>query len=282
MKYSCKLLLAICMFTSSTWAQNGITPKGTLFILGGGIRSYSLMQSLVSTAQLSGSDYIVVLPMSSEEPDTSFFYIQQDLQKVCNNTVANLNFTTRTINNKVWLDSLRKAKLIFITGGDQNRFMKVVLHTPVHHAIENAYAGGSTIAGTSAGAAVMSKQMITGNEILGDSIKSGSFKSIRYNTVEVKEGLGLVNNAIIDQHFVARSRYNRLLSVLADFPALQCIGIDEGAAISITGKTAVVHGDGQVLTFGLVNPPRQKQKGLVSVDKIMMRILVKGEVFYLK
>ena len=167
-----------------------------------------MMKTLVATAELKDKDYVVILPMSSEAGDTAYFYIKRDFEQVCTNTIANLNFTRQQVNDKSWLDSLRNAKLIFITGGDQNRFMDIVLHTPVHDAIAGAYANGSTIGGTSAGAAMMSKQMITGNEFSGDSVRVGSFKKIQYHLVEVKEGLGLLNTAIIDQHFIARSRFN--------------------------------------------------------------------------
>lgn len=136
------------------------------------------MKSMLATTQLKDKDYIVVLPMSGENPDTSFYYLLKDLTPLCKNTIANLNFTRNNLTDKVWLDSLKNAKLIFITGGDQNRFMGIVLNTPVHKAIKYAYANGSTIAGTSAGAAVMSKKMITGNEIVGDSVRSGTFKKI--------------------------------------------------------------------------------------------------------
>ncbi|HYK47284.1 MAG TPA: hypothetical protein VEV83_19040, partial [Parafilimonas sp.] len=97
-------------------------PKGNLFIIGGGSRSDELMNSLVSTAQLRTNDYIVVLPMATTEPDTSFYYISEDLEKVCSNKIVNFNFTKRDVNKKAWLDSTEHAKLIFITGGDQTRF----------------------------------------------------------------------------------------------------------------------------------------------------------------
>ena len=284
MKTIGKFLLVLQFFVySGASAQKSLAPKGSLFIIGGGSRSSSLMRSMISAAGLTKDDYIVVLPMSSEEPDSSFFYINADLRKVCNNNIANLNFTTEKANDTVWLDSLQRAKLIFITGGDQNRFMRVVLHTPIHEAIKKAYERGSTIAGTSAGAAVMSKQMITGNELTGDTTKPGSFNVIRYKMVEIKQGLGLVNNAVIDQHFVARSRYNRLLSVLAEFPELICVGIDEGTAVMIKNKRAIVYGDGQVITFSLANSFNRKQTDvLVSLKGITMRILLKNEIFYLK
>src|SRR5258705_7871250 len=85
-------------------------PKGTLFIIGGGDRPPSLVKSLLAVAKLGALDYIVVLPMSSEEPDTSYYYFKQDVVPLCTNTIANLNFTKENINNRQWLDSLAHAK----------------------------------------------------------------------------------------------------------------------------------------------------------------------------
>jgi cyanophycinase len=186
-------------------------PKGKLFIIGGGDRPPALMKSLATTAALGKTDFAVVLPMSGAEPDTSFFYFKADWITVSDKPIVNFNFTANKVNDKNWLDSLKHAKLIFITGGDQERFMKIVDNSPVFTAIHQAYQNGATIAGTSAGAAVMSKFMITGNAY-SDTVYRSTFRSLISNNIEIKTGLGLISNAIIDQHFVVRSRYNRLLS----------------------------------------------------------------------
>ncbi|MEO5890511.1 MAG: cyanophycinase [Ferruginibacter sp.] len=287
MKYKLQLLTCLFLFALLTsYCQPGKNPsiKGKLFIIGGGDRSPKLMKTLLTTAQLKKDDYVIILPMSSEEPDTSFYYIRQDFEQVCSNTLANLNFTKEKINDKTWLDSLRKARLIFITGGDQNRFMNIVLHTPIQEAIFEAFRNGATIAGTSAGAAIMSKKMITGNEFSGDSVRSGSFKKIQYHLVEIKEGLGLIDNAIIDQHFIARSRYNRLLSVLAQFPSYPCIGIDEATAIIVSGKQITVAGESQVITFSISQPVKISPVtgSLVKMRDVHLNILTAGDVFMLK
>lgn len=126
---------------------------GKLFIIGGGNRSPELLQKLIASAAFIPKDYVVVLPMSGSEPNTSFFYFKEHFKKVCSNTIVNFNFTKQKVNGKNWLDSLNNVRLIFITGGDQQRFMSIVLHTPVYDDIHAAYTNGSTIAGTSAGAA---------------------------------------------------------------------------------------------------------------------------------
>jgi len=278
-----KKLIASAIFLALLFqvslAQNGTaSTKGKLFIIGGGDRSKEIMQTLITTAAMKPGDYTVVLPMSSEYPDTSFYYFKQDYDPVCKNAIVCFNFTKQTTNNKSWLDSLEHARLIFITGGDQLRFMNIVLNTPIYQAIHTAYRSGATIAGTSAGAAVMSKYMITGNQ-LTDTSYSATFSVIHANNIEIKEGLGLLSSAIIDQHFIVRSRYNRLLSAIAKYPELPCVGINEATAIIIRGNKVKVTGESQVI---VLKHPKQVQitsKGLIKFKDLRFSIYTEGDEF---
>ena len=268
------ILFLICLYSFGQ-------AKGNLFIIGGGDRSPQLIQTMLSTAQLSPKDYIVVLPMATEDPDTAYYYIKSELEKACGNTIANLNFTKKDTSNKKWLDSVRHAKLIFITGGDQSRFMNVVLHTPIQQVILKAYINGATVAGTSAGAAMMSSHMITGNNLLGDTTYHVTFRELRTGNIEIQEGLGLLTSAIVDQHFIVRSRYNRLLSALAQYPRLPCIGINEATAIIVHGKNVKVAGESQVILFSRPENLRTSRQGYIKFDDVRMSIYTDGDRFQL-
>jgi len=248
--------------------------------MGGGDRPPSLMRSLLETAALKDNDYVVVLPMSSKEPDTAYYYFKADLETLCGNAIVNFNFTKERVADKGWLDSLEKAKLIFITGGDQERFMDVVVNTPVCNIIQKAYRNGATIAGTSAGAAVMSKYMITGRE-LTDTAYHPTFRKIEDKNIELKQGLGLIDNAIIDQHFVARSRYNRLLSALAAYPKIACIGIDEATAIIVQRNKVKVSGQSQVIVMKNPDKLTVTKRGLIKFSDIRFSIYTDGDEFTL-
>lgn len=269
----------VFLVTSLVHAQN---PKGKLFIIGGGDRSDELMKQVLNTAELSKKDYIVVLPMSSEEPDSSFIFFKTQMVKLTANPIVMLNFNKETAQNKKLTDSVQNAKLIFISGGDQTRFMSVVQNTPIKTAIQKAYQNGSTISGTSAGAAVMSEKMITGNQKLQKEY-TGTFSSIRYDNLETSEGLGLLKTAVIDQHFLKRNRYNRLLSALIEFPALTGIGIDEATAIIVRNNQIEVAGESEVIV--VKNPKgilKSKKDNLVSVEKLEMSIYTAGQKFNIK
>ena len=224
------------------------------------------------------NDYAVVLPMSSEYPDTSFYYFKEDYDPVCKNAIVCFNFTKQSINNKNWLDSLEHARLIFITGGDQLRFMNIVLNTPIYQAIHKAFKSGATIAGTSAGAAVMSKYMITGNQV-NDTSYSATFRVVHDNNIEIREGLGLLTSAIIDQHFIVRSRYNRLLSAIAKFPSLPCIGIDEATAIIVQGDKISVTGESQVIVLQHPEAVKITSSGLIKLKDLQFSIYTAGDEF---
>ena len=278
-----KLFIAIisCLlvFFFSVAGQKVSSPvKGKLFIIGGGDRPRELMQTLIATAGMQSNDYAVVLPMSSEYPDTSFYYFKEDYNPVCRNAIVCFNFTKQSSNNKDWLDSLEHARLIFITGGDQLRFMNIVLNTPIYGAIHNAFKSGATIGGTSAGAAVMSKYMITGNQLM-DTSYSATFHVVRNNNIEIKEGLGLLTSAIIDQHFIVRSRYNRLLSAIAKYPSLPCIGIDEATAIIVQGDNVKVTGESQVIVLKHPEQVQITSKGLIKLKDLQFSIYTEGDEF---
>ena len=278
MNYIFSSIFLMLIAISASGQKKMPIPKGKLFIIGGGDRPPSLMKSLVVTADLSATDYVVVLPMSSEEPDTSFFYFKEDLQPVCQNKIIEFNFTKEKVNDKNWLDSLEHARLIFITGGDQDRFMKIVFNTPVFQAIHKAYTNGATISGTSAGAAVMSQHMITGSE-LTDTTYRATFKKLHQNNIVIKEGLGLITSAVIDQHFIVRSRYNRLLSAIAKYPLLACIGIDETTAIIVRGNNIEVAGEGQVIVFKHPKELKVVEHDLIKVKSLQLSIYTKGDTF---
>jgi len=268
--------LFLFLFYGKMQAQNA---KGKLFIIGGGHRSDALMTQLVAVADLKKKDYIVVLPMSSEEPDSAYIYFKKQFGKLTLNPIIMLNFDKTTANNKVLNDSLQNAKLIFISGGDQSRFMNVVKNTPIYIAIHQAYKNGSTIAGTSAGAAVMCEHMITGNQKL-EAKYTETFNNIRYDNLETTVGLGLIKNVIIDQHFLKRSRYNRLLSALVEFPTHIGIGIDESTALIVCNKEIEIVGESVVIVVKKPKGITKSKKGnLVSIKRLEMAIYNAGQKF---
>jgi cyanophycinase len=275
-KLTLLVLLAIVHFS---WTDTA--PKGKLFIIGGGSRPDAMVDRIIHESKLKEGGYAVILPMSSSEPDSSIYYASQQFVKKGIKNITGLNFKKGETLRASKLDSVRNARLIYITGGDQNRFMDVVLGTEIEKAILQAFQKGCIVGGTSAGAAVMSKVMITGNELKHPEYSS-TFQNIESENIETKQGLGLIQTAIIDQHFVKRSRHNRLISAMIEFPELIGIGIDEATAILVSGNEAEVIGDSQVIVIKNPKKSRLLKNGKLGAKDMTMSIYLAGEKFSIK
>ena len=277
------VLIAFLIFNvvfCSTLAFSQQDTKGKLFIIGGGSRPSSMVDRIIKESNLDKGGYGIILPMSSAEPDSAVYYAKIQFTKLGVDKLYGLEFAKDEKLTKTKLDSIRSAKLIYISGGDQNRFMDIVKDTDIEKAIHEAYKNGSVVGGTSAGAAVMSKIMITGAELKHPEY-SATFKNIEAENIETGTGLGMITNVIIDQHFVKRSRYNRLISAVIEFPEMIGIGIDESTAILINGETAEVVGESQVIVFKNPDHSMQKHNDKLGAKGIIMDIYLPGEIFTL-
>ncbi|OHX64466.1 cyanophycinase [Flammeovirga pacifica] len=262
------LLFIIGLISMSSFGQ------GKLFIIGGGKRPPALIKRMTEEAKLK-EGYGIVLSMSSGEPDTSSYYGVLQFKELGFKNVSSMFYTTEQPPSATALDSIRNASLIYITGGDQNRFMKRIEQTGIYEAIHQCFDKGGMIAGTSAGAAVMSELMITGDERnYPDYDDTG--RSIEKNNLIYGKGLGMMKNVIIDQHFIQRSRYNRLFTAVIEHPKMLGIGIDESTAILVHQNTFEVVGVSQVI---LVEKPKKidSKDTKFSTEKISVSILKSGD-----
>ena len=277
MKATMHLILCLCWICSCTSDPRA---KGSLLIIGGGDRTPTIIQKALKESNVGDQDYIVILPMAGEEPDTSFEYMAKDFRPFTNASLANLNFSDSSRNRSTMLDSLRHAKLIMICGGDQRVFMQVVRGNEIEQAIWEAYRRGALIAGTSAGAAVMSEVMITGDQ-KRDTAYSPTYAVVEKDNAVYEKGLGFIQDGIIDQHFIVRSRYNRLITAMADYPGLWGMGVDEATAVWIQGNHAEVVGESQVVWMS-AQEDWNWEKEKTGVQSLELSLKLPGEVWELK
>jgi cyanophycinase len=127
-----------------------------------------------------------------------------------------------------------------MTGGNQLKLAGVVTGTAFGRAVTAAHARGAAVGGTSAGASILAEHMIAFG-------RSGA--TPRQRMSQLSSGLGLVQGAIVDQHFAQRNRYGRLLSLVAQSPGLLGIGVDEDTAAVVRGTHLEVVGRGAVTIF---------------------------------
>lgn len=272
-----KKWILICVLCVAACDSPKPMAKGTLVIIGGGSRPASIIERIIQESDLKAGGYGVVLPMSSAS-DSAVYYASEPFRKAGVSNIVGLAFTKGEAPNQAKLDSLLNAKLIYITGGDQSRFMGVVEGTPIVSAIRDAFERGAVVAGTSAGAAVMSEKMTTGNQ-LRDTTYTSTFKVIESQNLEIKPGLGLISGVLIDQHFLIRSRHNRLLTGVIDYPDHTGIGIDESTAIVVKGRQAEVIGESQVLVVRNPKRARVDSGTKLGAEGLIVDILLPGAKF---
>jgi cyanophycinase len=207
-------------------AQNSV--RGNLIIVGGGDRTTDIMKKFV---ELAGGPkaVIVVFPMASSVPDEVGPEQVQELKQLGVAQSFSLKLSSAQANKDSTLTILRNVTGVFFSGGDQSLLTAALRGTKVEQRLHQLYREGAVIGGTSAGAAVMSDIMITGDEHRPG--RDSSFQIIESEDIITREGFGFVQNAIIDQHFVRRRRHNRLISVVLEHPNLVGVGIDESTAI---------------------------------------------------
>jgi cyanophycinase len=267
-----------CTNEKAAQLDNPDLPEGKLFIIGGGKRPAEMVKSMVKISGVDLSGYIVILPMSSSIPDTASYYGKKQFTDLGLKNAFTLNFNDSLDITNERIDSIKNASLIYISGGSQNQFMEIVDGTLIYDAIHEAYKKGALIAGTSAGAAVMSAKMITGNEFKHPEY-TGSFRTIEANNIEIKNGLGLIKNAIIDQHFVCRMRMNRLISACLENPEETGIGIDESTAILVENNKATVYGESQVIVLRHKTAETKIVNGLLGAEDLELNVYLPGDSF---
>jgi len=211
---------------------------GTLFAIGGAedkMKERLILRAFVEAC--GGADaQIVVLATASELPETGERYADL-FYKLQADSVEVLRIATRedAIDaGPETLDLLEYSTGLFMTGGNQLRITSALGGTTIAKAIHRRHKAGMAVAGTSAGAAVISEYMIS----MGDSGGTP-----RRRLVQMAKGLGLAPQMVIDQHFRRRDRLGRLLTALSYNPEPLGVGIDEDTA-------AILDGDGIMRVLG--------------------------------
>ena len=214
--------------------------RGWIIPIGGAEDKESRRRILKRFVQLCGGRdaRIVIVPTASRLADTGPRY--EDLfERLEAGSARSIDFQVREDGERdEYLRAIEDATGVFFTGGNQLRISTIVGGTSAAKLIRARNAGGVHVAGTSAGASILSEHMIAfGKE--GSSPRAGS--------VRLAPGLGLTNRFIIDQHFRQRDRLGRLTAALAFNPFAIGIGLDEDTAAFIgPDNTMEVEGSGGI------------------------------------
>ncbi|MFD2161677.1 cyanophycinase [Paradesertivirga mongoliensis] len=224
-----------------------MVPKGKLVIIGGAVdlgSSLSYNENInhphyvkffekgilrrIITESTKGSDSVIeVITTASKIPElVGHEYIKSFNQLQVNN-VHVLDIRTREEANAAdALERVRKADVVMFSGGDQLRLSAIFGGTEFLRILKSRYMEGNfVIAGTSAGAAASSSNMI---------YRGSSSEALIKGEVQITGGLGFIDDVIIDTHFVQRGRIGRLFYAVASNPGMLGIGLGEDAGLLIT------------------------------------------------
>jgi cyanophycinase len=254
--------------------------RGFIVPIGGAEDKETRRQILKRFVQLCGGRdaEIAIVPTASRLADTGARY-EELFGRLEAGRAISVDISERADGQKdEVLRALESASGVFFTGGNQLRISTILGGTPAAKLIREQNARGVHVAGTSAGASILSEHMIAfGKE--GSSPRAGS--------VRLAPGLGLTNRFIIDQHFRQRDRLGRLVAALAYNPFAIGIGLDEDTAafigpdntLEVEGSGAVTVVDAGGLEFSSMAEVKQSQP--VCLLGLTVHILVAGATYNL-
>jgi cyanophycinase len=238
-----------------------------------------MMLQFVELAGGAHSAKLIVIPNASGDPSASGRDMVEEFKALGASQARCVYMTRAEASRPESAQTLSGATGVYFTGGDQVPLARDLVGTPMHDKLKALYFGGAVMGGTSAGAAVMSEIMITGEEH-ANSDTNNPFGRIQQDNVVTSAGFGFITRAIIDQHFVRRKRHNRLISLMLEHPTLLGIGIDESTAIVVSPKDLLeVVGAGPVIVY---DPTRTRglhsdENGNLAATDLVMHILLKGD-----
>ncbi len=263
-------------------SQN-LSTKNAILIIGGAedkVHGKEILQTFLNRS--GGSDAVLgIIPCASREPTLigdRYYHIFEDMGA---KQIKVLDVRDRLkANDPVYLDFLNECTGIFMTGGDQLRLCGLLAETTLmDRIVTRAQKQEISLAGTSAGAAVMGHHMIAGGS---------SGESPNRALVDMAMGLGIIPEILVDQHFYNRNRLARLLSAIASHPDLLGIGIDEDTcAMFETDGTIRVIGKGTVTIVDAKDISHTNQAHIygsepLSIHNLKLHVLCYGERYDLR
>jgi len=259
------------------------TKQGTLIIIGGGERKDAEGNVLQEVASRADGGKLVVATIATAEPEETWKDYREIFKKLGVKKIEWLDVRIREEGFKEEVVRiLDDATVVFFTGGDQLKITSQLGDSPVYRRLVELYEQGGTIAGTSAGASVMSETML----ISGDGDESHKVDTV----LGMAPGLGLIRNVVIDQHFAQRGRLGRLLGAITQNPRTLGIGLDENTAIilddnewfEVVGAGAVYVLDGSKVSYSNLAEPQEEMEKTMSVFDVGLHVLSAGNRFDLQ
>ncbi len=252
---------------------------GPLIIIGGHEDKEGDKLILQEVARRLDGGKLVVATVASHRPEGYFDAYREAFSEFGLSDLVELYVHERfeTLESSA-LQILDDAAGVFFTGGDQLRISSQIGDTPIERRVREIHARGGVVAGTSAGASVMSETML---------VRGTSSESHRIGDLHMAPGLGLLRDVIIDQHFAERGRFGRLFGAVAQNPRVLGIGVDEDTALIVEGERFHVLGAGAVYVIdgaGVThsNIAEAEPERTLSMFDVRLHVLSSGDGFDLR
>ncbi|RSK27179.1 cyanophycinase [Bacillus sp. HMF5848] len=289
--------------------------KGALVIVGGALdpnneEIYDAFLNLAMEYRETTLDTvkIAIVPTASASPYSSansykqdfvHYGVQEDHITILPIAVSD-DDDTEDIDESLWADNGMSEELastisdydaVWFVGGNQLLYTETLLTDlgedgPVLREIRSIYESGAVLGGSSAGAAIMSDTMIGAGTSLGalnDGVTyTDNYDDPKDNRVFLTQGLGFFDVGVVDQHFIERGRFGRLIVAASHEQDELAFGVDENTAMVVRNadKTITAIGESGVMIFDFENAIKEKDTRF-SMSDIKVSYIEKGDVFHL-
>jgi cyanophycinase len=255
--------------------------RGCLIIIGGGEDRDPKgdRKILREVARHVRGGKLVLATVASHEPEGYFDDYDEAFADLDVGELVELYVEDRNeAGDREKLRVLDDAAGIFFSGGDQLRITSQIGDSGIEAKVRALFERGGLVAGTSAGASVMSDTML---------VRGSSAVTHRIGDLHMAPGLGLIRDVIIDQHFAERGRFGRLIGAVAHNPRILGIGIDEDTAAVVEGDGFEVIGSGAVYVVDGArvthcNLAEAEPDRVLSMHGVTVHVLGTGDRYDLK
>lgn len=274
-----------------------MTAEGKLMIIGGAVNKGSfteqnfepnieknlnffergILRRIINESAKKEESVIEIIPTASQIPQIVGPEYKKAFEYLGAKNVNILDILNREqSNSNAVVQRIETADVVMFTGGDQLRLTSILGGSRLHDTLLRKYMETDFIyAGTSAGAAAASENMI---------YQGSSSEALLKGEIKTTQGLGLIENVIIDTHFVQRGRIGRLFQAVVSNPRTLGIGLGEDTGLFVYKNEMTAVGSGLVI---LVDGRYIKDTNLtmvelgapISIDNLIVHVMSMNDHF---